>query len=82
MRVHHGDRAEQALGVGVPGDDLGPLGAGDQSFERLGVALGDMDGPGLVAPLVDGEDQEPVGQLLVELGGVVVMSSATGPVTS
>ena len=69
MRVHHRHRAEQPLGVGVASEDVGSFGAGDQPLQCLGVALGSVDRPGLVAPLVDGEDEQPVGQLLVEFGG-------------
>ena len=68
MGVHDRHWGQQALGVGVQGCDLGPHRPGDQAVEGLGAALGGLDGPGLGPALVDGEDQQAVGQLLVELG--------------
>jgi hypothetical protein len=46
------------------------------------VALGGLDGPGLVAPLVDGQHQQAVGQLVVELGRGGGHEQGDGPVTS
>ena len=68
VRVHHRDRTQQSLRIDVQCDDVCATGAGNETFDGLAIALGDLDGPGLVASLVDRQHQQPVGQLLVELG--------------
>ena len=53
-----------------------------QSLQRLGPALGHVDGPGLVASLSTANTNSRLASSSSSSAAVVVMSRATGPVTS
>ena len=57
------------MGVLVDLDDRSPLGAGQQSRQGLAFALDGVDGPGLVAFLVDGQHDAAVEQFFVDVDG-------------
>ena len=65
--VDDGQGAQQALGVAVPAEDGLSLLAGQQPGERPALALEPVDRPRLLPGLVDGQDEAPVEQLLVDV---------------
>ena len=69
IRISDEQRAQKPLRVLVQADDVAPLLAPHQAFQRLLLALQSVDGLRLLALFVDGEHQAAVQQLLIEVDG-------------